>query len=273
MTEQTAAAPNLGDLRATPKRRFASLRVILALMLREMGTTYGRSPMGYLWAVLEPVAGIVIMTAVFSALVRTPPLGSNFQIFYATGMVPFMFYMDISGKILQTLPFSRALLVYPSVTFMDAILARLILNGLTQLLVAYFIFTSILLIFEPRVVLDLPAIGLGLAMAASLGFGIGVMNCFLVGMFHSWQRVWAIVNRPLFLISCIFFIFESIPEPYRSWLWYNPLVHVVAQIRKGFYPYYEADYISYIYVFSISLVLGVMGLVFLSRYFRHILHN
>ncbi|MEL6475009.1 MAG: sugar ABC transporter permease, partial [Pseudomonadota bacterium] len=34
------------------RRRFASLRSIIALMLREMATSYGRSPGGYLWAVL-----------------------------------------------------------------------------------------------------------------------------------------------------------------------------------------------------------------------------
>ena len=32
----------------TKPRRFATLRTVLALMLREMATTYGRSPGGYL---------------------------------------------------------------------------------------------------------------------------------------------------------------------------------------------------------------------------------
>ena len=35
--------------------RVQTFRTISALIMREMQTTYGRSPGGYLWAVLEPV--------------------------------------------------------------------------------------------------------------------------------------------------------------------------------------------------------------------------
>jgi capsular polysaccharide transport system permease protein len=256
-----------------PKRSFASARVIVALMLREMATTYGRSPLGYLWAVLEPVAGIAVLTAIFTVFVRSPPLGTDFAIFYATGMVPFLLYSDISVKMLQALMFSRQLLVYPSVTFVDALLARFFLNILTQILVAYIVFAGILLLFDTRTVLNLPAIGLSLAMAAALGFGVGTVNCFLAGIMPSYPRIWAIANRPMFLISCVFFLLDTIPLPYRDWLWYNPLVHVVAEMRRGFYPFYEASYVSVPYVFGVSLLLSVFGLVFLRRFSRYILNN
>lgn len=273
MSELSSAETSRPRLQARPKRSFASSRVIVALMLREMATTYGRSPLGYLWAVLEPVAGIAVLTAVFAAFVRSPPLGTNFAVFYATGMVPFMLYSDISVKLLQALGFSRNLLVYPSVTYVDALFARFLLNILTQLLVAYIVLTGVLLIFDTRTVLDLPAIGLSLLMAASFAFGVGTVNCFLAGVMPSYQRIWAVVNRPLFLISCVFFLWETIPLPYRDWLWYNPLVHIVAQMRKGFYPYYEANYVSVPYVFGVSLFLWVLGLVFLGRFSRFILNN
>ena len=98
--------------------------------------------------------------------------------------------------------------------------------------------------------------------------GFGTLNCYLIGRFASWQRVFAILNRPLFLLSCIFFLYETIPMPYRDWLWYNPLVHVVAQVRKGFYPFYDAVYVTPLYVFGFSLSFAVVGLVLLGRYAR-----
>ena len=45
--------------------RFRMPRTIVALVLREMATTHGRSPGGYVWAVLEPVAALIVMTVVF----------------------------------------------------------------------------------------------------------------------------------------------------------------------------------------------------------------
>ncbi len=269
MVEQSPAAIP----RVRPRRSFASGRAILALILREMATSYGRSPLGYLWAILEPLAGIALLTLVFSALVRKPPLGDSFPIFYATGIVPFMFYGDISNKVMASLGFSRQLLVYPSVTFVDAILARFLLAVLTQCTVAYCLFTGMLMVFDARVVLDVWAVLLGISMAISVGLGVGVVNCFLTGMSDTWRRIWAIINRPLFLISCTFFLYDSVPEPYRGWLWYNPLVHVIGQVRSGFYPYYEATYVSVPYVLGLSFSLTAVSLLFLRRYYLRILQG
>lgn len=274
MTEISASSAPSPALRpVTETRRFAAPRAITALILREMVSTYGRTPLGYLWAVLEPVAGIALLTIIFSVGFRSPPLGTSFPIFYASGLVPFLLYMDIGNKVMESLRFSRQLLIYPRVTFADALLARFILNLLTQLMVAYILFSGILIFFDSRTAPDLPKIALSLAMAASLGLGIGTLNCFLTGVMPAWLRVWAILNRPLFLISCIFYLFESVPEPFRTILWYNPLVHVVGQMRSGFYPYYEAPYVSLPYVFGIALVCFILGLVFLGRYARLILND
>jgi len=255
------------------KRRFAGFRTVFALVLREMATTYGRSPGGYIWAIVEPVAGIALLTAIFSFGFRSPAIGINFPIFYATGMIPFMMYSDITGKIATSLLFSKALLAYPAVTYLDAVIGRFIVNFLTQLMVAYVVFTGILVIFETRTAPDPLKIALALLMAASLALGIGILNAFLFTMLPVWQRVWSIANRPLFIVSCIFFTFESIPQPYRGVLWWNPLVHVIGQMREAFYPTYDASYVSHLYVFGVSLISGLTGMVFLNRYNRDLLNS
>ena len=255
------------------QRRFKTTRTVIALVLREMATTHGRSPGGYLWAIMEPVAGIALLTFIFSFAFRAPPLGTNFALFYATGVLPFMAYMDISQKVSHSIHFSRALLFYPGVTFVDALLARFILNTITQLMVFSIVMTGVIMIFDVPVILDFEAIFQSLAMAVCLGVGVGTLNCFLVSMYPAWDRIWAILNRPMFLIACIFFLLEAIPEPYRGILWYNPLVHITGEMRAGFYPTYDAGYVSMIYVFGISITCFLFGLVFLGRYHRDILNN
>ena len=89
------------------RRRFATLRVVMALILREMSTTYGRSPGGYVWAIIEPVAGIAILSLVFVYLFRTPPLGTNFPLFMATGFLPLGLYAGLTSKVGMSIPFSR----------------------------------------------------------------------------------------------------------------------------------------------------------------------
>ena len=268
-TPSGADFPSLPQTRprvAVPRRRFATLRSVAALVLREMSTTNGRSPGGYLWAIMEPVAGIALLSAIFSMGFRTPAIGSNFALFYATGLVPLTFFTTISGRVGQAVLYSRQLLAYPSVTFVDAILARFLLNSMTKILVATVIFSGIFLLFDTRTIVDLPVVAAALALAAVLGLAVGTLNCFLVTKFPVWQQIWSIVTRPLFLISCVLMLFDHMPAWARDVLWYNPIVHIVGLTRHGFYPTYRAAYVSVTYVLAVSLVTGSLGLLLLFRY-------
>lgn len=257
----------------TQRRSWGSFRAISALVLREMSTSYGRVTGGYFWAIGEPVGGIMILAIIFSLGFRNPPIGTNFAIFYATGLVPFLFYSDIAQKLSQAIQYSRSLLAYPAVTFVDAILGRLITNVITQLLVAYIVFAGITLTMETRTDPQLPEIALSLAMAAVLGSGIGVLNCFLFTAFPSWLKIWQILTRPLLIMSCVIFMFDTVPQPWRDWLWWNPIVHIVGQMRKAFYPSYSGDYVSPAYCFGVGLICMTLGLALLLRYHRDLLNG
>ncbi|MDO5614190.1 MAG: ABC transporter permease [Paracoccus sp. (in: a-proteobacteria)] len=272
---QPAAAPAKPELREinSVRRRWPTMRAVGALMLREMSTTYGRSAGGYIWAVLEPVAGITLLVVIFSLALRSPPIGTNFAIFYASGIVPFMFYNHIAASIGDAIRYSQRLLAYPAVTFVDALVARLMLNVITQLLVAYVVLTGIVLTMDTRTDPQIASIALGFAMATVLAAGVGTLNCFLGSAFPTWNKIWAVLNRPMFILACILFPFDSVPVPYRDWLWWNPVVHIVGQVRHGFYPSYSGWYVSPAYVFAFGIVTMTVGLLLLTRYHRDLLNS
>ncbi len=124
-----------GTAKAHRKRRFAMARSVFALVLREMSTTYGRSPGGYIWAILEPVAAIALFSLAFSFMVRHPPLGRSFALFYASGFLPLAAYQALAANVGGAIRFSKPLLAYPTVTYIDAIVARVFLTMLTHTLV------------------------------------------------------------------------------------------------------------------------------------------
>ena len=255
-------------------RRLATPRTVAALILREMSSTYGRSPGGYLWLIVEPVIGVLVMTLAFAAFgVSTPALGGNLPIFFATGMLPFLMFTRISGVVAQSINYSRQLIAYPRVTFLDAMLARFVLATLTELLVFYLVIAAILMVWDTRTTLVLGEILLALGMVAALAAGVGTMNCFLITMFPIWQQIWSIAMRPAFLISGIFFLLENVPYPIRDWLWWNPLMHASAEMRRAFYISYDPAWVSPGYVFGLSLGLLLAGLVFLNRYHRDMLER
>ena len=258
---------------ATAHRRWATSRAVVALMLREMSTRYGRSPGGFIWALLEPLGAVIILGVGLSLLLHAPSLGTSFFLFYATGFLPFLVYQNLSLFVSRAISFSRPLLMYPAVTWVDAILARFILNGLTGVLVTYVLMAGILAATETRTVLELPPILTSVGLALLLGLGVGVLNCALIGLLPSWDLIWSIATRPLFLASGVIFILEDLPQTLQTILWYNPLLHITGYMRIGFYPMYSPQYLSPAYVVGFALICLTMGLILLGRYHRDILNN
>lgn len=263
----------MNSLPAFESPRFQAIRAIIALVLREMGTTYGRSPGGYVWAILQPIGALVIMSIAFSAVLRAPSLGTSFVLFYATGFLTFSGYGEIQNKVSNALRFSKSLLAYPRVTWIDTILARLVLAVLTKVTVGCIVFTGILSVVDTRAVLDIGHILNAVLMSSCIGLGVGLMNCLLNGLVPIWSNLWSIVTAPLFLASGVFFLYEDMPEFAQEILWWNPILHAVGEMRRGFYPTYEASYVSFSYGYGLSAMLILLGLVFLRRYHKQVLEN
>lgn len=248
-----------------------ALRTIAALMLREIATRYGRSPGGYLWEVAEPVAAIALLSTIFAATGMHPSLGTSFAMFYATGFLPFSLHQDMSATVARSIPFSRPFLAYPAVSYLDAILARAVLNLVTQAAVFVIVLGGIDLLFGLGTAWNMPALGLAIATMAALGIGVGVLNCYLFLEFPVWERAWSILTRPLFLVSGVFFTYGMMPPAAREVLWWNPLIHGVALARAAVYPGYDASYASPAYVFGMAGLLAAIGLLLLRRHHRRLL--
>ena len=104
--------------------------------------------------------------------------------------------------------FSRPFLAYPSVTFIDTMIARALLNMLTNIAVIAIVITGIFIVYQIPPVVNMAAIFESLVMISLLGIGVGSMNCYLMTAFPVWERTWQIVTRPLFLISGTLFLYD-----------------------------------------------------------------
>lgn len=248
-------------------------RALMALILREIATAQGRVAGGYLWAVVEPVAAVALLATVFALAFAAPPLGQDFALFYATGYLPFMLYADLAQKTGVALRFSRPLLAYPAVSWIDALLARFLLNLLTQAVIIGLVLSGLALMASDRLVLRADLLALGLGLAALWGGAIGTLNAFLFGAWPIWERLWSIANRPLFIVSGIVFLPEAVPPPWDAWIMANPLAQSAALTRAALYPGYGADWAMPVPVAAMALVPLALGLAFLRRHAARLLHE
>jgi capsular polysaccharide transport system permease protein len=251
--------------RSSPPRS-SRLRVIAALVIREMAAKFGRSAGGYFWAIAEPLGGILMLSIAFSLALRTPPLGTSFMLFYATGIIPFSMFQTMSKSVAGSVSTNKGLMNYPVVTALDAVFAKFVLSFITIVLVGLVVMSAVVFGTGLHVNLDPGAVTLAFLGAALLGLGVGTVNCVLFGLFPTWKNVWAVLTRPLLLLSGVLFTYDSVPRAFQEALWWNPLIHLTGLMRAGFYGVYDARYVSLPYVFGVSLCLFVIGAYLLRRH-------
>lgn len=251
----------------------ATARTVIALMLREMSTRFGRTPGGYIWALVEPIAVLLVLSIGFSLMLRNPSLGTSFLLFYATGYLPLKMFTHVSSMVGRSLTFSRQLMQYPTVTWVDAVIARFLLNVLTELLVAVILIAGIFVVIDTHAVIKIGPIVTGMSLIMLLGLGIGVLNVVPFGKFPAWERLWSIATRPLVLASGLFYIYEDLPQMAQEVLWYNPLLQLTGMVRSGFYPMYDAAYANPVYVLIFALVPLFFGVLLLWRFHLDLLQD
>jgi capsular polysaccharide transport system permease protein len=254
-------------------RRFKSFRVISALMLRELESSETRTSFGFLWTFIDPIATIALMTVVFGIISRTPPIGTSFPLYYMTGIIPFGIWRGLASKTAKSLKFSSNLLNFPSVKPIDAIVARFLLNFFIEIIVficlAFFIITawSLKPNIDPLLIIE------SLTLAAVLGLGFGCFNSVLFLILPTYDNIWSIFSRPILLASGVLVPISSLPEPYQTLLWWNPMAHPVEIMRAGFYSEAPAVHSSPLYVILISLVTFTIGMILLHRQVRDAMEN
>jgi capsular polysaccharide transport system permease protein len=236
------------------------LRVIGALILRETRTRFGRSQLGYLWAIAEPLAYVVFLSLVFVAVGRHAPFGDDVALFFATGILPFMLFNKLTGALGAAFNANEALLTYPIVKPIDTLLARAALEIATAAMVMILMFAGLMYahgVAAPARIDILAAAILGLSL---LGFGLGATNAVIARLFPSWREIYGVISRPLIIVCAVFFPLESLPAAARDAVAMIPMAHGVELFRTGYFDGYRSSALSVEYLFVAGLVLTLVGL-------------
>ena len=243
-------------------------RVIQALIIRETRTRFGDSKLGYGWALLEPIMHIVMLSVVFSVMMHgKPPIGSHFFLFYYTGIIPYHLFVHTSGAMTHAITSNGSLLQLPLVTNVDVILARGLLELVTDVVVALILllgFAALGLAAQPH---DIGTPCLVLAVTAMLGWGVGFLNAVLQVFYKSWDKLWAQLTRILYFCSGIFYVPGMMPSWVRDVLAWNPVLQAIDWFRSGFFAGYEPHWLDRGYLACVALGFMLAG-VAAERLFR-----
>ncbi|MCO6179022.1 ABC transporter permease [Ciceribacter sp. RN22] len=236
------------------------IRVVAALVIREMSTRFGTKPGGYIWAFLDPASHIAFLSLIFMTIAHMPALGTSFPLFFATGYIAFQFYQAMATYLNGAVNANRALLTYPNVAPIDTVVARYILQLGTTAVVGICVFSVLALGLRSSLTIRWPFI-IEAALAASLlALGSSLANNVLFAKYPLYEKLYEIIMRPLFMVSGVFYLPDSLPHPAKEVILLNPLAHVLMLFRKGFYPEYRALAYNPAYLYGVTFTVLFAGM-------------
>jgi capsular polysaccharide transport system permease protein len=246
-------------------------RVIYALILRETKTRYGRLKIGYLWAFLEPMLFVSILSLISIYTGRLSSSEIPLLLFYVTGLLPFFLFRDITTFTMTAVKQNMALLYYPQVQIFDLCAARAILSLCTFIIVFSLFIIIIGLSGIEQIRIENPLILIQLAIYLTfMGFGCGTAIGALIPLFPSIEFLSrSLFVQPMFWISGIFFTVDVLPEDIRRIALLNPLLQIIEAFRSAFFYEYESKYLNHLYIFSAVLIVVFLGLLMQRVFRRH----
>lgn len=235
-------------------------RVILAFILRDMRTRFGRSRLGYFWAVFEPLTMILSLALIFSLMDRGSPINVDIHLFFFTGIIPWMLFSRGVTMMSNAIENTTVFLIYPQVKAVDMIIARIILEFATLFIVSlmysvFLYFWGILDRIE-SILMSIVVLILAMLLGAGLGLVGGVIKLYFPG-YSSFQ---ALLMRVMFFVSGAFFVADTLPTVIRDALWYNPILHLIEWERSVFFYGFESQFYDTTYPILWILILGFLGL-------------
>ena len=253
------------ELRSILSSRF----LIWNFFIRDVRGRYAGSVLGLFWSVINPLILIVILTFIFSTVLKVRfTVGGGvgeYVLYLFSGMLPWLAFQESLLRSTQILlQHSNLIKKY---SFPVKILpVHLILSALFNHCIGVVILVVILIATDrppglPLLVFPLVLL-IQFLLTAGLSWLLSTVNVFLRDITH---LVGALLLAWMYATP-IFYPEEMVPAHFRWLLWINPLSHIIHAYRRIFLEGRFPDLSRLGFVLCLSMVLFFAGILYFHRH-------
>lgn len=236
------------------------LRVIHALIMREIITRYGRHNLGFAWLFVEPMIFTVGVAALWYFLKNNH--GSDLEIvpFAIIGYSTVLMWRNVASRVDNSIQANTGLLYHRNVKVFDVFLSRILLEifGATiSFLVLSLACIMLGLMSIPDNFLRLLS---GWLLLAWFATGLGLTMGPIFYLSEVIDRLWHAFTYLMFPLSGAAFFVYWLPEGFRQIVLYIPMVHFSEMIKHGYYGNLIPTFENIHYILWWNLILTFLGL-------------
>lgn len=201
------------------------------LVLREIVQRYKQSILGYFWIILNPLFQMIVMSFVFSTVLKVQSLGVPFIIFLSVALLPWNFFASSlngatgvlvgSSSLITKIYFPREILVLASV------LAKLV-----DFIFSLIILVVFFLIFKTPVTIYILWFFVILAIQMIFTLGLSLIIAALNLFYRDIQYLLSLIIMLWMYLTPIMYPVEMIPDRYRWIFKFNPMAVIINAYRQ-----------------------------------------
>ncbi|MEK6589309.1 MAG: ABC transporter permease [Nitrospinota bacterium] len=238
------------------KELYSFRELLKNLVIKELKLRYKRSFLGFFWTMLNPLMMMIILTIVFSQLMRFDM--KNFAIFLLCGLLPWNYFSQ-SISMATTSLISNANLInrvyIPKAIFPLSIIFSNMVNMVLSLIPLFLLMIIIGVRIQPSILL-IPVLLLNLMFfTAGISLFISCLNVF----FRDFTHMIEIIITAWFYVTPIIYPLEKIPAQYEMFFKLNPLIYIIGNFREVIFYGRIPDFSFMLNSLFASVISFVMG--------------
>ena len=206
--------------------------LIWALALKELKVRYKRSVLGFLWALLNPLLLMIVMTVVFSNIIGTNT--PHYAIFLLSVLLPWTFFSQslayAAESIVGNADLIKKVRIAKSVFPLAAVISNLINLFLSLIPLILIIVAMRHPLYATWLFLPVPLLALTLFTAGATFF-FAAANVYYRDVAHILQ----VVLQVWFYITPVLYSIDIFPAQYRWLFKLNPMIFVLNGFRLSVY--------------------------------------
>ena len=241
------------------------IRCVSAIIVRDIMMRYGRSNIGFLWFILEPMILCSLVLVLWGTLDPAYNHGIGVVSFVFTGYMPLTLWRHMSSSCVNTSRRSSGLLWHRNITLLDVIVGRMTMEFLGTTAALFIIYLALVTAGFVEAPADPGLALLGWLEMALFSASAGIMIAALTEWSETAERFVQPVQYILIPISGYFIMVDWLPTYAQSIILWNPLVHIYEMYRAGFFGESIKTHYEVWYPALVSLIFLFIGLWWLEK--------
>ncbi len=247
------------------------IKVIGALLMREIHTRYGRENIGHLWVIGEPLLFCVGVAIMWTAIRPAHEHGVPITAFVITGYVPLTMWRHCVSRSVKAFDANGSLLFHRQVTPLDIIVSRCVLEIIGALIAGIVVSALAILVGYMELPADIGFMYLGLFYQAVFCLACALILAPASEISPVLEKFVGAFTYLMIPFSGAFVMVDWVPKSFQSVLLWSPPVHTAEIIRRGqfgstIHAQYDLVYLTYV---CAGMILVGLSLTLRSR--KHIL--